>query len=228
MATRQKRRKQKEQELKEAENYLDQRRVQDGQERFWSAESGVRLRTFEIEERIKNTPTIEGKDSNPRFVLEAKAELERRKAELERRKAVLAEEERREEAEVEEQRRVAEEKMRKREESRQRIKHSISVSIISVRSEVEADERRMQLEAELEHVDKEEEVELEEEERKRKASEEKRRLRGEEREMLEAMLEKVIKWLKKIGCPALAAEIPKAADIEKELQSVFGYPVGSG
>ena len=223
MATRQKRRKQKEQELKEAENYLDQRRVQDGQERFWSAESGVRLRTFEIEERIKNTPTIEGKDSNPRFVLEAKAELERRKA-------VLAEEERREEAEVEEQRRVAEEKMRKREESRKRIKHrlhSISVSI-SVRSEVEADERRMQLEAELEHVDREEEVELEEEEGKRKASEEKRRLRGEEREMLEAMLEKVIKWLKKIGCPALAAEIPKAADIEKELQSVFGYPVGSG
>ena len=67
----------------EAEEYLDERRAVDGQERFWSAESEVRLRTFDVEERIKNTPTLEGQASNKRFLLEAKAELERRKAVLE-------------------------------------------------------------------------------------------------------------------------------------------------
>ena len=90
MATRQKTKEQKgqkeaEQQQKgaEAEEYLDERRAVDGQERFWSAESEVRLRTFDVEERIKNTPTSEGQASNKRYLLEAKAELERRKAVLE-------------------------------------------------------------------------------------------------------------------------------------------------
>ena len=61
----------------EAEEYLDERRVLDGQEKFWSQESEVRLRIFGSEERMKNSP--EGQDWNPRYLVEAKAELERRR-----------------------------------------------------------------------------------------------------------------------------------------------------
>ena len=85
----------------EAEEYLDERRALDGQERFWSQESQVRLRVLASEERMKNSP--EGQDWNPRYVLQAKAELENRKA-----------------AEEEEK----EERKRRKEESKERIKQS--------------------------------------------------------------------------------------------------------
>ena len=81
MANREGRRKEEEEE-KEAEEFLDERRVLDGQERFWSQESEVRLRILAAEERVKMSP--QGQDWNPRYLLEAKAELERRReAELE-------------------------------------------------------------------------------------------------------------------------------------------------
>ena len=83
MATRQKKREQeqkkkREQEEKkaEAEEYLDERRAIDGLERFWSLESPVRLRVLAAEEAIKNSP--KGQVWNKRYVVEAKAELERR------------------------------------------------------------------------------------------------------------------------------------------------------
>ena len=72
----QKRRKQQEEEEAEAEDYLDERRAVDGQERFWSLESPVRLRVLAAEEAIKNSP--KGQVWNKRYVVEAKAELERR------------------------------------------------------------------------------------------------------------------------------------------------------
>ena len=72
----QKRRKQQEEEEAEAEEYLDERRAVDGQERFWSLESPVRLRVLAAEEAIKNSP--KGQVWNKRYVVEAKAELERR------------------------------------------------------------------------------------------------------------------------------------------------------
>ena len=104
MANREGRRKEEEEE-KEAEEFLDERRVLDGQERFWSQESEVRLRILAAEERVKMSP--QGQDWNPRYLLEAKAELERRR-----------------EAELEEEDEEEEEEKRKRrkEESRERIK----------------------------------------------------------------------------------------------------------
>ena len=146
MATRQKtRKKQKEQEekeqreaeqrqkeLAEAVEYLDGRRADDGQERFWSAESAVRLRTFTTEERIKNSP--EGQVWNPRFLLEAKEELERRRAALE-------EEERMQLEEEEEQRRAGEEREARVEKLKERIKHSISLPIQVRMAQAESEER---------------------------------------------------------------------------------------
>ena len=71
-----------EKEVAEAEEFLDEKRVVDGRERFWSAESSqVLLRTLAVEEAVANSPNPQtGKKWNPRFVLEAKAELERREA----------------------------------------------------------------------------------------------------------------------------------------------------
>ena len=77
-------REKEENEEEEAEEFLYERRVLDGQERFWSQKSQVRLRTLATEERIKNTP--EGQNWNPRYLLEAKAELERRMEEEEERR----------------------------------------------------------------------------------------------------------------------------------------------
>ena len=104
MANRERRREEEEEE-KEAEEFLDEKRVLDGQERFWSQESEVRLRVLAAEERVKMSP--QGQDWNPRYLLEAKAELERRR-----------------EAELEEEDEEEEEEKRKRrkEESRERIK----------------------------------------------------------------------------------------------------------
>ena len=69
-------------ELEKAEEFLDEKRVIDGEERFWSDKSEVRLlRTLAVEENVANSQDSQtGKKWNPRFVLEAKAELERRKA----------------------------------------------------------------------------------------------------------------------------------------------------
>ena len=77
MATPQREREEKEEEEAEAEEFLYERRVLDGQERFWSQKSQVRLRILATEENIKNSP--EGQNWNPRYLVEAKAELERRK-----------------------------------------------------------------------------------------------------------------------------------------------------
>ena len=101
MANREGRRKEEEEE-KKAEEFLDERRVLDGQERFWSQESEVRLRILAAEERVKMSP--QGQDWNPRYLLEAKAELERRR-----------------EAELEEED-EEEKRKRRKEESRERIK----------------------------------------------------------------------------------------------------------
>ena len=54
-------REREEREEAEAEEFLEERRVLDGQERFWSQKSQVRLRILDSEERIKNSP-----DWNPR------------------------------------------------------------------------------------------------------------------------------------------------------------------
>ena len=56
------------------------------------------------------------------------------------------------------------------------------------------------------------------------ASAEKRRLRGEERERIRLKLEKVTKWLEKIGCKALTADLQSAIELERELERYFGYP----
>ena len=101
MANRERRREEEEEE-KEADEFLDERRVLDGQERFWSQESEVRLRILAAEERVKMSP--QGQDWNPRYLLEAKAELERRR-----------------EAELEEED-EEEKRKRRKEESRERIK----------------------------------------------------------------------------------------------------------
>ena len=69
MANRERRREEEEEE-KEADEFLDERRVLDGQERFWSQESEVRLRILAAEERVKMSP--QGQDWNPRYLLEAK------------------------------------------------------------------------------------------------------------------------------------------------------------
>ena len=83
MATPQKKKEEEEEEKKaKAEEFLDERRVLDGQERFWSQDSEVGLRILAVEEKVKNSP--EGQDWNPRYLLEAKAELERRGVELEK------------------------------------------------------------------------------------------------------------------------------------------------
>ena len=71
--------KQKEEEKRkeaEAEDFLDERRVADGKERFWSQTPEVMLRVLASEENIKNSQ--EGQRWNPRYPLEAKAELEKR------------------------------------------------------------------------------------------------------------------------------------------------------
>ena len=69
-------------ELEKAEEFLDEKRVIDGEERFWSDKSEVRLlRTLAVEENVANSQDSQtGKKWNPRFVLEAKTELERREA----------------------------------------------------------------------------------------------------------------------------------------------------
>ena len=71
-----------EKKVAEAEEFLDEKRVVDGRERFWSAESSqVLLRTLAVEEAVANSQNLQtGKKWNPRFVLEAKTELERREA----------------------------------------------------------------------------------------------------------------------------------------------------
>ena len=69
-----------EKKVAEAEEFLDEKRVVDGRERFWSAESSqVLLRTLAVEEAVADSQDSQtGKKWNPRFVLEAKTELERR------------------------------------------------------------------------------------------------------------------------------------------------------
>ena len=71
-----------EKEVAEAEEFLDEKRVVDGRERFWSAESSQDLlRTLAVEEAVASSQNSQtGQKWNPRFVLEAKAELERREA----------------------------------------------------------------------------------------------------------------------------------------------------
>ena len=71
-----------EKEVAEAEEFLDEKRVVDGRERFWSAESSqVLLRTLAVEEAVANSPNSQtGEKWNPRYPVEAKAELERREA----------------------------------------------------------------------------------------------------------------------------------------------------
>ena len=71
-----------EKEVAEAEEFLDEKRVVDGRERFWSAElSQVLLRTLAVEEAVANSPNSQtGEKWNPRYPVEAKAELERREA----------------------------------------------------------------------------------------------------------------------------------------------------
>ena len=54
-----------EEEEKEAKEFLDERRVLDGQEIFWSQESEVRLRILASEERLKNSP--QGQDLKSLF-----------------------------------------------------------------------------------------------------------------------------------------------------------------
>ena len=79
-------------ELEKAEEFLDEKRVIDGEECFWRDKSEVRLlRTLAVEENVANSQDSQtGKKWNPRFVLEAKTELERRevveKEKVERRK----------------------------------------------------------------------------------------------------------------------------------------------
>ena len=85
MATRQKKKEeeaQKQREIAEAEEFLDERRVIDGKERFWSEKSQVRLlRTLTVEENVANSQDPKTKKKwNPRYPVEAKAELERREA----------------------------------------------------------------------------------------------------------------------------------------------------
>ena len=67
-------------ELEKAEEFLDEKRVIDGEECFWRDKSEVRLlRTLAVEENVANSQDSQtGKKWNPRFVLEAKTELERR------------------------------------------------------------------------------------------------------------------------------------------------------
>ena len=69
-------------EKAEAEEFLDEKRVVDGRERFWSAESSqVLMRTLAVEEAVADSQNSQtGKKWNHRFVLEAKTELERREA----------------------------------------------------------------------------------------------------------------------------------------------------
>ena len=113
MATRQKRKEKEERELAEAEEFLDERRVVDGKERFWSEKSEVRLlRTLAVEENVANSQDIKTKKKwNPRYPVDAKAELERREAvEKEKRK------------EEEEKRRKEEEEKRKKEEERKNLR----------------------------------------------------------------------------------------------------------
>ena len=71
-----------EKKVAEAEEFLDEKRVVDGRERFWSAESSqVRLRTLAVEENVANSQNSQtGEKWNPRYPVEAKAELERREA----------------------------------------------------------------------------------------------------------------------------------------------------
>ena len=79
MATRGRKKKEKEEEKwkeAEAEEFLDERRVADGKERFWSQTPEVMLRVLASEENIKNSQ--EGQRWNPRYLKEAKAELEKR------------------------------------------------------------------------------------------------------------------------------------------------------
>ena len=113
MTTRQKRKEeeaQKQREIAEAEEFLDERRVIDGKERLWSAESQVMLRTLAVEENVANSQDPKTKKKwNPRYPVEAKAELERREA---------VEKEEEEMRKVEEEKRKK--KMRKRERERRR------------------------------------------------------------------------------------------------------------
>ena len=79
MATRGRKKKEKEEEKwkeAEAEEFLDERRVADGKERFWSQESELMLRVLASEENIKNSQ--DSQRWNRRYLLEAKAELEKR------------------------------------------------------------------------------------------------------------------------------------------------------
>ena len=119
MATRQKKKEeeaQKQREIAEAEEFLDERRVIDGRERFWSEKSQVRLlRTLAVEENVANSQDPKTKKKwNPRYPVDAKAELERREA---------AEKEEEEKRKVEEEkRRKEEEEKRKREEERKKLR----------------------------------------------------------------------------------------------------------
>ena len=108
MATRQKKREQeqkkkREQEQKEAEaeEYLDERRAIDGEERFWSQE------IQKIEDAIKNSQDSEGNIQHQRWVVEAKEVLEEREK---KKIAELEEEERRQMEEEEEERRILSER----------------------------------------------------------------------------------------------------------------------
>ena len=119
MATRQKKKEeeaQKQREIAEAEEFLDERRVIDGKERFWSEKSQVRLlRTLTVEENVANSQDPKTKIKwNPRYPLDAKAELERREA-------VEKEEEEKRKVE-EEKRRKEEEEKRKRKEERKKLR----------------------------------------------------------------------------------------------------------
>ena len=118
MATRQKRKEeeaQKQREIAEAEEFLDERRVIDGKERFWSAESQVMLRTLAVEENVANSQDPKTKKKwNPKYPVDAKAELERREA---------VEKEEEEKRKVEEEKRTKEEEeKRKREEERKKLR----------------------------------------------------------------------------------------------------------
>ena len=106
---------QKQREIAEAEEFLDERRVIDGKERLWSAESQVMLRTLAVEENVANSQDAKTKKKwNPRYPVEAKAELERREA-------VEKEEEEIRKVE-EEKRRAEEEEKSKREEVRKKLR----------------------------------------------------------------------------------------------------------
>ena len=88
----------------------------DGKERFWSEKSQVRLlRTLAVEENVANSQDPKTKKKwNPKYPVEAKAELERREA-------VEKEEEEIRKVE-EEKRRAEEEEKRKREEERKKLR----------------------------------------------------------------------------------------------------------